>query len=269
MNYKRIIIDGPKLKQIIDKNYPRYNKHTVSYFSIFVTLSITLSTIEQFKDFGAILSSVQIKYILLFLTVLFLGLTLFEFFRKAPYSKESVISEIEREALNITKEVALFIFMKDFTNAGITETKLLFSDDYEWSSYLLPFCKTTDNHSSEKLCRFIESQLSLNTDSIKIKKINNLSFIEEKSSATSGKMTQYSYTTYFVLHDAVKNDHLNSEKFNIGQRVYKWLSLEEVKSHSKTMYLNRKVIRMIDDNFSILYMDYKLPNDKDQVTESN
>ena len=262
MKYKRIIIDGSKLKEIIDNNYPRYNKHTISYFSVFLTLSITLGTIDKFKDFGEILSSIQIQYILSFLALVFLALTLIEIVRKPPYSKESVISEIEQESLNITKEVALFIFMKDFTSTDITETKILFSDDAEWNSYLLPFCKKDKGHSLQQLCRFIEHQLSLRVDSINLKEVSNLNFIEEKSSATSGMMTQYSYTTYFVLYDPVENSHLNNETFNIGKRVYKWLSLEEVKSYSKTMYLNRKVIRMVDDNFSVLYMDYKLPNDE-------
>nr|WP_317199554.1 hypothetical protein [uncultured Psychrobacter sp.] len=261
MNYKRIIIDSSKLREIINNNYPRHNKNTFSYFSLFITLLVTLTTIETFKDFGDILSSLQIKIILWFLACIFLILTIWEFFKKPPYSKETVISEIEKESLNITKNVALFVFMKTFIKEDIKEIKFLFSNDFEWSSYLLPFCKKHDNHTLSQLTNFIESQLSLEKNSVSLDKIDFLTFDEEKSSATSGKLTQYSYDVYFVVYDSEKNIHLEDEIFHIGERSYEWLSLDKVKNHSKTMYLNRKVIRMIDDNFSMLLMDYKLPND--------
>lgn len=263
MKYKRIIIESSKLNEIIERNYPTHIKNTWTLFSILIALIVTFISVDKFKDFSPYISSFMVRNLLIFFIFIFICLTIREMRKKPKNTKDSVLSEINQEALNVARNVALFILTKDFNNEDSTkETKILFSNDIEWSSYLLPYCKLNYDFTIEELSRFIEYELSLPSKTITLIKIDELCFVEEKNSATSSKMTQYNYSSYYVIYEEDVSPLIKNKEFNLGIKKYEWLSLQEVQSHAKTMYLNRKVINEIHENWPTLLLKYKIPNHK-------
>ncbi|WP_201578823.1 hypothetical protein [Psychrobacter sp. Pi2-52] len=263
MKYKRIIIESAKLNEIIERNYPKHIKNTWTLFSILIALIVTFISVDKFKDFSPYVSSFMIEKLLMLSIIIFIFLIIWELSQKPKNSKESVLSEINQEALNVVRNVALFILIKDFNNEDSTkDTKILFSDDIEWSSYLLPYCKLNHDFTMEELSRFIEYELSLPSHTITLRKIDELCFVEEKNSATSSRMTQYNYSSYYVVYEEDVSPLIQNKEFKLGTKKYEWLSLQEVQNHAKTMYLNRKVIDEIHENWPSLLLKYKISKHK-------
>ncbi len=258
MKYQKITIEGSELEKTINEYFPEQKTSVLPHFSILISLLITLFTTESFKDFGEYLTSTQISlglYSAIIILIFYIIKKMF--FSKSKCSKKELIEAIYNESLNISKDVRLFIFVNEFVNEnGIKEKKILFSFDKEWSCYLLPFCKISGDYSETDFSKFVESQLSLPSSSTQLNKVEELCFMEEKNSITSGEMTQYNFTTYYVSYDLEKDSFFFQSKFTINDRCYSWMNLNELKSHPKTMYINRKIILKIDDNWSNLLINY-------------
>lgn len=261
MGYKRIIIDKEKLINILNDNFPKQNKEILGYVSLLISLFIIPFTVDKYKGLGKYITAEQVGYLIWLGIFILIAIIIRLIFKKNNLTKENLLEQIEKNSLNITKSIALFFFLKEVPNAGTNslthDLKALFLMDNDWKCYMLPYIKKTEEFTLDQYKKLLSNQLSVEENSLTLKIIDGCEFSEEKNSATTGKLTQYLYTVYFldIASSMAKNRHLESD-FKVGDRQYKWFNLPEVREHTETMFRNREVIQFLDDNWTHIVANY-------------
>jgi len=251
MRFKKLIIEEAVLKNIIEKNFPKYNFDLVSYIGIIVTLLITLATVETYKSFGDYLTPLQIKGIICLAIVSMFCWMIYQIYnKKKRFNAENLLDAINAKSLNIEKNVSLIVcFRKCLNNQGSEDFRLLVVKDSEWDCFMLPYLKQKSQLDMPETLKSVSQLLSLPVNTINLYELKDLDFYEEKSSVSSGKMTQYDYKFFYLdLTHIDKSSHMLSDNFCISGQNYFWLNLPEIRQNSKTMYLNGQVIQKVDDN---------------------
>lgn len=251
MRFKKLIIEEAILKNIIEKNFPKYNFDLVSYIGIIVTLLITLATVESYKSFGEYLTPLQIKGLIYLAIFGMFCWMIYQIYNKNKrFNAENLLDVINANSLNIEKNVSLIVcFKKCLNNQGAEDFRLLVVKDSEWDCFMLPYLKQKSQLDISQTLKSVSQLLSLPVNTINLYELKDLDFYEEKSSVSSGKMTQYDYKFFYLdLTRVDKSSHILSDNFSVSGQNYSWLNLPDIRQNSKTMYLNGQVIQKIDDN---------------------
>lgn len=270
--HKKVYIDAPVLEGIINKHLPK-----TSYIDSLQILGISLAflfapiTVEKFKDYGNYLTGKQIELFFYLGAIGFFIWFIVALFR--IYSKKNeIMDDIFSNSFNINKNVVLFFVTAETIIEGTNtkDIKILFKKDEDWDMWILPCHRISDRvlggeFDQNTLFNLINYEFSTNETPFELLTVEDLSIEEEKISATTDKLTYYTYKTYNIVFKGIVN-HLFKEEFVIGERKYKWFSLNALKTHTKTMDQNKNIIQTIDENWTYIITNlprackFNLPN---------
>lgn len=168
-------------------------------------------------------------------------------------SMTELMDDIAKESLSPLRHYALTYFRaKD--ESGASHVLVYF--DPIWNCYLLPYVSLQPGQSDPSdVSEYATQRFSLPKEAFAAHELVGLEVRHSKTSEASHHLTNYRFTFYLMSVGAKHRDLFLKRKFEVQERTYRWLTIEELLSDTASMSRNGEVYRYMRDERSEFFGD--------------
>lgn len=237
-------IDEDKLKILLNSN-DKYIK--TSYTDGLLTMASGLITIitDGLYGFDILANSIKssiLKVIIVILGGIFVLKGIYDMVQvnKHSISADTLFNDIKN--MDIPKSRYSLVAIKDAFNE-YPKRYLLFYD-VEWKCFLFPHYKTTDND-KENIIKHLSIDLEVNPTELSID--FKAKDTHTKFSVSNNKIKTYEHNLYQV-NIRNFNNNIIKDSFSIGDKRFKWFSMEEMLSDKEIFDKNYDIVKFVTEN---------------------